>query len=112
MGRVEVAKGLPFLKGRTLKIGEEGKRAFSKSLDLRVSKAEMGENRDSGLGVVDLRGLPAKAWVLRLMDMVEWRWDRVFVVRVLRGIFLQRERRGEVDEEERRKSMSPCCRFH
>ena len=44
---------------------------FSESLDLRVSRAEMGENGDSGLGVVDLRVLPAKAWVLRLVDMVK-----------------------------------------
>lgn len=98
-----MAKGLPFLKGRTLKIGEEGNRAFSKSLDLRVSKAEMGENRDSGLGVVDLRGLPAKAWVLRLVDMVEWRWDRVFVVRVLRGIFHPESREGRRTGEERER---------
>ena len=28
------------------------------------------------------------------------------------GSFLQRERRGEVDEEERRKSISPCFCFH
>lgn len=61
---------------------------------------------------MDLRGLPAKAWVLRLADMVKWRWDRAFVVRALRGKFLQRGTRGELNEEDRRKSISLCFGFH
>lgn len=37
---------------------------------LRVSSAVAGENGSTRFGVLDLRGLPAKACVCRFMDMV------------------------------------------
>lgn len=42
----------------------------SKSWVLRVSRAEIGENGSSGFGVLDFKGLPAKAWDCKLIAMV------------------------------------------
>lgn len=56
-----MAKGLPFLKGKTLKLMEEEKWVLFKSWELRDSRAEEAENGFSGLGVFNLMGLPAKA---------------------------------------------------
>ncbi|PKI66733.1 hypothetical protein CRG98_012928, partial [Punica granatum] len=68
----ELAKGRPFLKGRTLKLGrvELLWAAASSSWVLRVSRAEAGLNGSVDFGVLALIGLPAKAWELRLRDMV------------------------------------------
>jgi hypothetical protein len=96
------AKGLPFLKGRTLKV--EGERLFcwvvSKSWVLRVSRAEIGEDGSSGFGVLDLKGLPAKAWDFKFMAMVDVvlvlvmvRCERVVVKVCKKDSFLERERR-------------------
>lgn len=44
---------------------------LSKSRVLRDSRDEVGENGSFEFGVLDLIGLPAKAWDCKLMDMVE-----------------------------------------
>ena len=49
---------------------------------MRDSKAEEGESGSWGLGVLDLKGLPANAWELRLMDMVIREEKMVLFVRV------------------------------
>lgn len=67
---LDVARGLPFLKGKTLKLMEEPNRVLSRSWELRDSRAEEGENGSSDFGVFSLMGLPAKAWDCKLMDMV------------------------------------------
>lgn len=69
----------------------------------------MGEKGSVGLGVLDLMGLPAKAWEFMLMDMVERRrWEWVLaMVKDWRERVLERERRErEVEDEGRRKSMA------
>jgi len=38
--------------------------------DFRVSKAVVGENRSFLFWVLEISGFPAKAWVVRFMDMV------------------------------------------
>lgn len=53
-------RGLPFLKGNTLKFGDDGS-WFPKRRVLRVRNAELGEIGSVGFGVFDLIGLPAKA---------------------------------------------------
>ncbi|GER37067.1 D-mannose binding lectin protein with Apple-likecarbohydrate-binding domain, partial [Striga asiatica] len=64
------ASGLPFLKGKTLKSGETGPLLGLDSRDRRVWRADCGERASVGLGVLDLDGLPAKAWKLRLIFLV------------------------------------------
>lgn len=77
-----------------MKLGEEeGKWGLSKSCVLRVSKAWVGENGSLGFGVMDLRGLPAKAWDWRFMDMVVEIEQRVFLVKFGRASFLDKESR-------------------
>lgn len=106
------AKGRPFRKGKTLKLGELGWWVVSKSWVLRVSRAELGENGSLGLGVLDRMGLPAKAWDCRFIDMVVAveRWNSV-VLASERGLrrrrwFLEMERTGEDEKERRRESMT------
>ena len=49
---------------------------------MRDSKAEEGESGSWGLGVLDLKGLPANAWEIRLMDMVVREENMILFVRV------------------------------
>lgn len=85
----EEAKGLPFLKGKTLKRGDFGGggrevvSGFWRRWVLRDWKAEEGESGSWALRVLDLMGLPANAWALRLMDMVAREEKQVLFVRVL-----------------------------
>lgn len=55
---MEEAKGLPFLKGTTLKFGEG---ESSRILALSASRAAEGEKGSPGVGNLERRGLPAKA---------------------------------------------------
>lgn len=43
----------------------------SKSWVLRVSRAGIGANGSSAFGVLDLKGLPAKAWDFKFIAMVD-----------------------------------------
>lgn len=66
----EQAKGLPFWKGKTLRLDGNPSWVVSKIIFLRVSRAELIEFGVSGFVFLVLRGFPAKAWVWRLMGMV------------------------------------------
>lgn len=76
---------------------------------MRVSRAEVGDKGSVGLRVLDLRGLPAKAWDWRFMDMVvveAMKNGRVLVKVGLIESFLEREqRRVVVGDEKRRESI-------
>lgn len=56
-----------------MKLGEEGSWVLLKSRVLRVWNAFEGEKGSVVLGVLNLIGLAAKAWLFRLMDMVRLR---------------------------------------
>lgn len=90
------AKGRPFLKGRTLKLQEEPSGVPSRRRVFRVSReaaADLGR-----------RGLPAKAWDWRLIDMVR---ARVLVGRD-RGLFRVRVR---VLRKRKRSVRLSCCHW-
>lgn len=68
---LEKTSGRPLLKGRTLKSGEGvGWLGIEGIRDFRDLKAEEGEKESVDFGVLDLKGLPAYAWVLRFIARV------------------------------------------
>lgn len=69
---------------------------------MRDSKAEEGEKRSVDFGVLDLKGLPANAWVLRFIDIV--RAESVVRRAKSRVMDLEREERVEYEEEERKRA--------
>lgn len=72
---------------------------------MRVSRAWVGEKGSLSFGVLDLRGLPAKAWDWRFMDMVVGTEQRVLLVKLGRTSFLDRARRCS-EQEEKRDSLT------
>lgn len=50
----------------------------------------MGEKGSPGFGVLDLRGLPAKAWDRRFMDMVVEIQEKALLVKLWRESLLEK----------------------
>ena len=81
-------------------MGDDRSWIWPRIRDFKVWRAEFGENGSLDLGVLDLMELPAKAWKAMFMDMVG------LLASVWRERVLERERRGDVEREERRNSMA------
>lgn len=69
---------------------------------MRDSKAEVGEKGSVDFGVLDFKGLPANAWVLRFIDIV--RAESVVLLAKSRVTDLEREERAGYEEEERKRA--------
>lgn len=67
---------------------------------MRDSKAEAGEKGSVDFGVLDFKGLPAYAWVLRFIDIVR----AESVVLLAKVTDLERKERVGYEEEERKSA--------
>lgn len=81
---------------------------------MRVSRAWVGEKGSLGFRVLDLRGLPAKAWDWRFMDIVVETEQRVLLERLGRRSCLDKAMSCSEEEEVNIESLSmfplaDCC---